>query len=157
MNELTVFFESRLLTGIEPTRTDRVDPSWKVEVFYDGDCPLCRKEIAILRWMDRRKRVLFTDISSPDFRPAPLGRTIELLMAEIHGRLPNGEWITGVEVFRRIYSAIGFGIFVWPTRLPLIRHLLDFTYVWFAKNRLRLTGRCDDNCQVEVSQEKVSL
>jgi predicted DCC family thiol-disulfide oxidoreductase YuxK len=33
------------------------------------------------------------------------------------------------------------------TRLPGIRHMLDVAYAIFAKNRLRLTGRCTkDSC-----------
>lgn len=27
---------------------------WQVEVFYDGECPLCLREIKMLRWMDRK-------------------------------------------------------------------------------------------------------
>ena len=33
-------------------------------------------------------------------------------MAQIHGRLPDGTWLQGVEVFRRLYAAIGFGSLV---------------------------------------------
>ena len=126
------------------TRNQAGHGSWQVEVFFDRDCPLCRKEVSLLRWMDRRKRVRFTDISHPSFDPLETGRSLETLMAEIHGRLPNGDWIIGVEVFRSIYSVLGFGLLVWPTRLPLIRQALDVIYCWFAKNRLRLTGRCND-------------
>ena len=31
-----------------------------VEVFYDGDCPLCTREIRLLRRLDRRGRIRFT-------------------------------------------------------------------------------------------------
>lgn len=65
-------------------------------------------------------------------------------MDRIHGRLPSGELIEGVEVFRRLYAAVGFSWLVAPTRLPGVRHLLDAAYELFAKNRLRLTGRCVD-------------
>ena len=65
-------------------------------------------------------------------------------MAEIHARLPDGSVIRGVEVFRRLYAAVGFGPLVALTRLPGISQLLDAAYGLFAKNRLRLTGRCDD-------------
>jgi predicted DCC family thiol-disulfide oxidoreductase YuxK len=66
------------------------------------------------------------------------------LMASIHGRLPDGKIVKGVEVFRRLYAAVGFAPLVVLTRLPGISHLLDLAYRWFAKNRLRLTGRCND-------------
>ena len=39
--------------------------NWRIEVFFDGDCPLCVKEIGMLRWMDRKNRIRFTDIAEP--------------------------------------------------------------------------------------------
>jgi predicted DCC family thiol-disulfide oxidoreductase YuxK len=117
--------------------------NWQVEVFYDGECPLCLREIKMLRWMDRKDRIRFTDIASPSFRPADYGKTMQEFMDEIQGRLPDGTWIIGVEVFRRLYAAVGLRPLVGLTRLPVISHGLDFGYRVFAKNRLRLTGRCN--------------
>ena len=119
---------------------------WQVEVFYDGDCPLCAKEIRMLRWMDRkRQQIRFTDISDAGFDPQSCGKSMKELMDEIHGRLPDGSTIVGVEVFRRLYSAVGFRWIVALSRIPGISHLLDVMYQYFAKYRLRLTGRCDVN------------
>jgi predicted DCC family thiol-disulfide oxidoreductase YuxK len=119
-----------------------------VEVFFDGDCPLCQREINMLRRMDKRGNIAFTDIAARDFDAAEYGTTHQRLMAEIHGRLPDGQWIVGVEVFRKLYAAVGFGWLVWPTRAPVVRHLLDIAYRQFAKRRLALTGRCRiDGCR----------
>jgi predicted DCC family thiol-disulfide oxidoreductase YuxK len=114
-----------------------------VEVFYDGDCPLCRREIDMLKRWDKNQRILFTDIAAPGFDPALLGKSHEELMAQIHGRLPTGEWIIGVEVFRQLYSAVGWNWIVRWTRLPVVRQILDWAYQFFARYRLRLTGRCE--------------
>jgi len=123
---------------------------WEVEVFFDGACPLCRREIAMLRRWDRRGVIRFTDIAIPDFDPTPLGQTQEALMAEIHGRLPDGTLIKGVEVFRRLYAAVGLGPLVLLTRLPVVSHALDWGYRRFARNRLKLTGRCPTgSCTIE--------
>ena len=122
---------------------------YAVEVFYDGDCPLCLREIKLLRWLDRKGRIRFTDIASSDFSAAEYGKTPDEFMEEIHGRLPDGRWIVGVEVFRQLYAAVGLGMLVWPTRLPIISPTLDFGYRVFAKHRLRLTGRCtSDTCEI---------
>ena len=118
--------------------------SWPIEVFYDGACPLCAREIRFLRRWDTARRIRFTDISSREFRASDYGETEQAFMAEIHGRLPNGDWVRGVEVFRRLYTAIGLGPLVWVTRLPILTALLDRAYGVFARNRLRWTRRCSD-------------
>lgn len=119
------------------------------EVFYDGDCPLCKKEIGMIRRMDKKDRIRFTDIAAGGFEPSAYCKTMDELMAEIHGRDAEGQWLIGVEVFRRLYGAVGFGTLVSATRLFGVRHALDLGYKFFAKQRLRLTGRCRDGaCEV---------
>ena len=119
--------------------------SWKIKVLYDGDCPLCRREIAMLRRRDPEGRAArFEDIAAPGFDAFQYGTTHEALMARIHGVLPDGTLVEGVEVFRRMYGAVGLGWLVAPTRWPGLRSLFDFAYRWFARNRLRLTGRQDE-------------
>ncbi len=123
--------------------------NWNVEVFFDGACPLCVREIDMLRRLDSKNLIRFSDISVPGFEPGKLGRSYEDLMARIHGRLPDGTWIEGVEVFRQLYSAVGFRWIVALTRIPGVSHLLNVAYRVFAKNRLRWTGRCESGvCEV---------
>ena len=124
-----------------------------VEVFFDGDCPLCIREVNLLRRLDRRGRVQFTDIAAPDFVAAVTPEEHADFMARIRGRLPDGTMIEGVEVFRRLYAAVGFGALVALTRLPGVSQMLDLGYRVFARNRLRLTGRCapDGACAVPAT------
>jgi len=120
-----------------------------IEVFFDGDCPLCMREIRFLARRDSGNRICFTDISVPTFAPLSYGLEQEDFMDRIRGRLPDGSMIDGVEVFRRLYAAVGFKWTVRLTRLPGIAHILELGYKWFAKNRLKLTGRCDaGSCEV---------
>lgn len=119
------------------------------EVYYDGACPLCMREIRFLRAVDRRSRILFTDIAAPGFDAATTGYTWDELMDRIRGRLADGTPVEGVEVFRQLYGAVGLAPLVALTRLPGVRQLLDVAYEKFAKNRLRLTGRCRDGvCEI---------
>ena len=123
------------------------DP-WQVKVLYDGECPLCSREIRFLERRDRgRGRIAFEDIAGPGFDPARYGLDAERVMARIHGVLRDGTVIEGVEVFRRAYAAVGLGWLVAPTRWPILRGLAERAYRVFARNRLRWTGRsvaCDD-------------
>ena len=135
-----------------------VDPTgeFEVEVFFDGDCPLCVREIQLLRKLDKDTRAIrFTDIQSADFSPESVGLTFPELMQRIHGRLPNGQLIEGTEVFRRLYAAVGFRRAVAFSRWPGVSQLLDVGYTLFAKNRLRLTGRCTDEvCNLPTRRQE---
>ena len=118
--------------------------SWAIEAYFDGACPLCAREMAALRGLDRRRLIRFVDIAAPDFDAAAVGVPWPDLMDRIHGRLPDGRLVEGVEVFRRIYAALGWPRLVALTRLPGVSQALDVAYRLFARNRLRLTGRCED-------------
>ncbi|MEM9167747.1 MAG: DUF393 domain-containing protein [Planctomycetota bacterium] len=114
-------------------------------ILIDGDCPLCKKEAAMLSRLDRGRGGLeLVDIAADGFEPSEYGRTMDDLMGSIHGRTSDGTIVTGVEVFRRAYAAVGLGWLLGWTRWPIARPIADAVYRFFAKHRLRLTGRCDD-------------
>lgn len=147
------------MSGVSPSASTPLSAgssspaSWAVEVFFDGDCPLCRREIAMLQRRDRRGRIRFTNIAAPGFDASALGVDQATLMERIHGRLPDGHLIEGVEVFRALYAAVGFGGLVAVSRAPGVSTLLDLAYEVFARNRLRLTGRCPDgSCAVPARE-----
>ena len=126
---------------------------WPFKVLIDGECPLCRREGRILAWLDRgRNRLVIEDITVAGFEPTGIGVSMQELMGQIHGILPDGTLVKGMEVFRRAYDAVGLGCLLAPTRWPILRSVSDAGYAWFARNRLRLTGRsgaCDSGrCQV---------
>ena len=66
-------------------------------------------------------------------------------MRSIHGRFLSGprqnEWVQGVDVFREIYSRLGFGGMVSISRWPLLRSLLAIGYKVFAYLRYRAAVR----------------
>jgi predicted DCC family thiol-disulfide oxidoreductase YuxK len=125
-------------------------------MLYDGDCPLCAREVAFLRRRNERGALDLVDISDPGFDPSSWGLdaqglTRQDLMARIHGVMPDGRVIEGMEVFRRAYAAVGLGWVMAPSGWPVLGRLFDAAYAWFARNRLRLTGRghahaCGDAC-----------
>ena len=121
--------------------------AWEIRVLYDGGCPLCMREIRALRRLDRgRGRISFEDIAAQGLDLAAYGVSYETLMSRIHGVLPDGTLIVGVEVFRRIYTAVGLGWLVAPTRWPVLRTFSEAAYRVFARNRLWLTGREKTAC-----------
>ena len=42
--------------------------NWDIKMLYDGDCPLCMREVNMLRKRDKdQNKIGFVDISSPDY------------------------------------------------------------------------------------------
>lgn len=120
--------------------------AYDLKILYDGACPLCRREMAMLRRLDRRGRLIGEDIADPAFDAGRYGLTHAAVMGRIHGILPDGTVVRDMEVFRRAYRAAGWGWVLSWTRWPLIRPLADAGYRWFARHRLRLTGRAGAAC-----------
>jgi predicted DCC family thiol-disulfide oxidoreductase YuxK len=118
------------------------DADVEIEAFYDGDCSVCSREVAWIHRRDLDGRIRFIDIAAPGFdADRDAGIPIARLQDCIQARLASGEVIEGVEVFRNLYTIVGFPRMARLTRLPLLSPVLDFGYRLFAKNRLRLAGR----------------
>ena len=125
---------------------------YPLTVFYDGACPICAREMALMQRVDSKHRLRLCDFSSPEYDAAATGLSVAELSAVIHARREDGIVITGVEVFRTIWQAVGLGFLAKLSRLPAIDPLLVRAYVWFARNRLWLTGRkpsCSGMCRTK--------
>ena len=132
---------------------------WRFKLLYDGQCPFCLLEVRWLRAWNRNGRLVFEDITAPDFDPSRYGLTGEDVMGVIHGVFPDGRVVRKVEVFRQAYRAVGLGWLLAPTDWPVFRWFFDFLYEWFARNRVslgRLFGRsCDaGTCNVAAHPQK---
>lgn len=120
-------------------------PNWQIKLLYDGECPLCLREVNFLRKRDAgRGLVAFVDIAADDYCPeANGGISFEAAMGRIHALLPDGTILQNVAVFRRVYEILGMGWVYAATKLPLIGALVDAVYGVWADKRLALTGRPD--------------
>lgn len=122
-----------------------VIPTWKIKLLYDGECPLCLREVNFLKKRDAgRGLVCFVDIADQDYDPAENGGVdFETAMGRIHAVLPDGSVVKNVEVFRRVYEILGMGWVYAATQLPLVGALADAVYGIWADRRLALTGRAN--------------
>ena len=120
-------------------------PQWKIKLLYDGECPLCVREVNFLQKRDRgRGLVSFVDIAEDDYDPAENGGVdFATAMGRIHAVLADGAVIQNVEVFRRIYEILGIGWIYAATKWPIIGPVVDALYGIWADWRLALTGRPD--------------
>ncbi len=71
-------------------------------VWYDGACPLCRREIALMRRLDRRRAISFVDVAQEN-GTCPLDRAA--LLARFHAR-EDGVVVSGAEAFAAMWRAI---------------------------------------------------
>lgn len=116
------------------------------KLLYDGECPICRREVRWLRRVDRRNRLEFVDIAAPDFVAARFGLTHEAVQGALHALLPDGRVARAMDAVRAAYRAVGLGWIAAPTAWPPLRPLFDRAYRVFARNRLRIgrwLGRAD--------------
>lgn len=104
-----------------------------VTVWYDGACPLCLREIALMRRLDRRQAITFIDVATPD-AVCPIDR--RALLARFHARDVDGQMLSGAAAFAAMWRAIDIlrplGIAArWPPALAV----LEAMYLGFLKLR----------------------
>lgn len=107
----------------------------KLRVWYDGACPLCMREIALMRRLDRTAHIQFIDVASPG-AACPLDRT--QLLARFHAE-EDGRMLSGAAAFAAMWRAIPLlrplGL---VARLPLVLGLIERAYLGFLLIRPRL-------------------
>ena len=105
-------------------------------VWHDGDCPLCRREIALLKRLDRRGAITFVDLRGNGALACPVSR--EAALARFHA-LEDGQVLSGAAAFAAMWRAI-------PVLRPLgllarnrrVLRLLERLYLQFLQVRPRL-------------------
>lgn len=106
----------------------------RLTVWHDGNCPLCRREIALMRRLDRRGRIAFVDANGPV--SCPLDRTE--LLARFHA-MEDGRLLSGAAAFAAMWRAIPIlrpvGLLA---RHPVVLDRLERLYARFLVLRPRL-------------------
>ena len=132
-------------------------PTWKIKLLYDGECPLCVREVNFLTKKDAGRGIVkFVDISALDYDPKDNANIdFATAMGRIHGILPDGTVIKNVEVFRRVYEELGMGWIYAITKLPILGAIADWLYGIWADWRLKLTGRPDLEAIMTEREQKI--
>lgn len=131
--------------SVEAIQPPSPTPSWQIKLLYDGECPLCLREVNFLTRRDAgRGLVAFVDIAADDYNPEEHGGVdFETAMGRIHALAADGTVIKNVEVFRRVYEILGIGWIYAVTKWPIISPIVDWLYEIWASWRLTFTGRPD--------------
>lgn len=105
-----------------------------IEVFYDGDCPICRMEVNWYERMDKRDSISWLDITKFADRELPNDKSREELLGKFHVRDADGNWFIGVDAFARIWRNLPYlnrGALLFS--VPGIRGLTEVAYRGFLK------------------------
>jgi predicted DCC family thiol-disulfide oxidoreductase YuxK len=106
-------------------------------VWHDGACPLCQREIALMRRLDRRGAIRFVDAAGPDAAAScPLDPGA--MLARFHAE-EDGQLLSGAAAFAAMWRAVPLlrplGL---VARNPLVLRLLEKLYLRFLRFRPRI-------------------
>lgn len=111
---------------------------WPLTLYFDGECPLCAREIKILRARAETDRLHFVDISDETFDARCLGFSLGDMQSSLHARFADGSWIKGLDATLWSWRAAGLGIWAAPLSWRLTRPLLNVGYRLFCRWRPHL-------------------
>ena len=104
-------------------------------VWFDSACPLCRREIWLMRALDWRNAIAFVDIHARDSL-CPIDPAV--LLARFHARDRAGRLVSGAQAFALMWRQIPL---LWPmgqiARIPAVLQLLEHAYLRFLTWRQR--------------------
>lgn len=103
-----------------------------VTVWFDGACPLCQREIAAMRRLDRKGRITFLDVTVAG-TDCPIDRG--QLLARFHAR-EGAELLSGAAAFAAMWRAIPMlRLFGLAARNAAVLRVLEWLYVRFLRYR----------------------
>jgi len=107
-----------------------------VSVYYDGDCPVCSREIATYRRLTPEEAVRWVDISS--CAEGELGEGLDRAQALglFHLRDESGRVLSGVDAFIALWARVpGLRLVARLAALPPSRQILGLGYRIFLRVR----------------------
>jgi len=116
-------------------------------IYFDGACPLCRREIALYRSKEGASAIEWVDAASCDADALGPNLSRDAALARLHARRPDGELVSGVAAFATIWSRLP--AYRWlasvVSRRPVLA-VLDVGYAAFLRLRplWRRAKQCSD-------------
>ena len=109
----------------------------ELTIYFDGSCPLCRREIALYQGLPAREALRWVDVSAG----LPLGEELscDVAMRRFHVREASGRLLSGGAAFARLWRALpGWRVLGWCFAWPPLSWLLELAYRAFLPLRPRL-------------------
>lgn len=84
---------------------NRPEPDPSLCVLYDGDCPLCSREIGWYQKLDANERIRWIDLRDTAASPLPAGIGRDTALARFHVVQADGAVASGAAAFVRLWQA----------------------------------------------------
>jgi 3-demethoxyubiquinol 3-hydroxylase len=108
------------------------------QIFYDGSCPICSKEVGIYRQQKARLTLEWVDVSHPEFVP-PQGTSVTELMQRFHVQTTTGELLSCAQAFVYLWAQLpGWRALALLARLPGVLSTMEWAYQQLLKWRPQL-------------------
>lgn len=105
-------------------------------VFYDGACPLCRREISIYKGINGAENIDWVNVANCNDTQIPQNVTREELLRRFHIQATDQSVKSGAEAFVEIWRHLpAFWVFAKLARIPGAMSVLEFGYTCFLKFR----------------------
>ena len=112
-----------------------------LRVYYDGACPLCRREIGHYQGLQASCPVRWVDVSA-DATPLPAGVTTADALARFHVSLPDGGVVSGARAFIELWARMpGWRWLARVLRVPPLPWVAERAYRVFLRARPWLQRR----------------
>ena len=111
-----------------------VENGSKLKVFFDGGCPLCRREIGVYKRLDRGKKIEWTDVSTQ--LPDEIAIDRKTLLKRFHVQSVDGVIYSGAEAFFKLWKEMPG--WKWLGKLGnygLVVKFAEMLYIQFLKVR----------------------
>jgi predicted DCC family thiol-disulfide oxidoreductase YuxK len=117
----------------------------KPVVFYDGGCPLCRREISHYRRIDDDRQLCGIDIHAHPEMLQAYGLTLTQAMQRMHVMESDGRLVSGAAAFIAMWRRLPrYRSLAWVVSSTGVFWLAEKPYSRFA--RWRWKGHCDQVC-----------
>ncbi len=105
-------------------------------VFYDGACPLCRREIALYQNSTGARKICWTDVSRVQGDLVMPGLSKDQALARFHVMQRNGTIVSGAEAFVTLWNNLPKFRFLAAVRnSKSIMRCLERAYIFFLHVR----------------------
>ena len=142
-------------TGVRRTIARRLETSYgRIQVLYDGQCPLCNRTVRVLGFFDLFARLEFLDFRRLDLAEYNLRNKLALTIQDLDREMyviSRGQAYIGYYGYRVLALALPA---FWPLSLllfmPGVSWVGERVYGYIARNRLALV-HCDSHCPIVPS------